>query len=85
MNYDLFLTENGITQKVIEDQKVSSEFRPRIGDIMSLKGYPNRQFKVIRSVPSDNPATQKVSYYLQPFIGANTAWPQDQINSFYWT
>lgn len=66
MNYELY--QDSITDPIfIGSFDVSVEFRPRLGDHLSLP-LDNRIFKVVRVSPSDNPEDEKVIYYVEEYV-----------------
>lgn len=64
MNYELFEDSDAINPIFIASFERPAEFRPRIGDELTL---PNdlRIFKVNRSDPTNNPDDQKVLYFVR--------------------
>lgn len=64
MNYELYEDSDGINEIFITAFEEVPEFRPHVGDDLKL---PNdlRTFKVNRADPTDNPADQKVKYYVR--------------------
>lgn len=71
MNYNLYLAGNGGNIKDTVIGQISREpwERPHIGDEIKIK---SRLFKVIRTIPSDNPDNTSVTYYVEPL---NSNWP----------
>ncbi len=67
MNYELYEDSDSIDEIFITSFDESPELRPRVGDQLTL---PNdlRVFKVNRSDPLDNPADQKVKYFVRQHV-----------------
>lgn len=67
MNYDFYLD---ITEPVLlkEGLLFPEDSRPHVGDIISIRGHPNKKWDIMRSVPTNNPSGEKVSFYVLPHV-----------------
>ena len=61
MRYEIILSG---TSELLGSFEREPEDRPHPGDIIKLNGRLER-FKITRSIPSNNPATQKVQYVVE--------------------
>lgn len=84
MNYDFFLDLTSSSPILLkEDVRIPADARPLIGNVITLPGS-KKQYDVIRSVPTNNPATEKVTYYLLPHEDKlQKDDPQAQVDAFY--
>ena len=52
---------------VLEEFTLHPQFRPHTGDIITLeRGTRFEEFKIVRTVPTNNPNNVKVQYFLRP-------------------
>lgn len=65
MNYDFYLDLNEPVL-LLENTKLNQSTRPQIGDVIRLANHGSKLFDIKRSVPSANPGSQKVTYYVLP-------------------
>ena len=82
MNYDFYLDLNSPIL-LRENVPLPQDSRPAIGDVIQLSNS-TKLYDVIRSVPTNNPAGEKVSYYLlvhEDKLQKDN--PQAQVDSFY--
>ena len=49
----------------IATSNIDTEFRPRVGDEIIISSRPETSWKVTRSIPSNNPADQPVTYIVE--------------------
>lgn len=71
MNYDFFeLGLYGKPNRFIQTSKLDEGLRPSLGTQMKLE-RSKKLWQVVLISPPDNPADQKVTYFLKPIGGRN--------------
>lgn len=63
MNYEIFLTTNGQNPILLKKYFERPEFRPVLKQQLKIQG-DLRTFEVNQTIPGDNPADQKVIYFV---------------------
>jgi hypothetical protein len=64
MNYDIY-TDTNDPILLLEDALIEDEFRPQVGQEIFIK-RTSKNYRITRSDPTNNPATEKVTYYVVP-------------------
>ena len=59
------------------------EDRPHVGDFMRLVNRPNQDFKIVRSIPSDNPNNVTVTYVLEYVSDSELLSPFTKFDQFF--
>ncbi|MGI9567083.1 MAG: hypothetical protein ACR2LL_08745, partial [Nitrosopumilus sp.] len=63
MNYEIFLDSDGVNPILLKKFETLPELRPVIGTRLQIQN-DLRIFNVNRTDPADNPADQKVTYFV---------------------
>lgn len=61
---EYIFVEEGTLQEIAKIER-KPEDRPHPGDFITIKIFPTQEFKITRSIPSNNPANVTVTYVVE--------------------